>query len=546
MSSPTPKTPHPLPLSKKGEKKPFVPPAHGLAHYAWLAEIGGALLVVLILTITESGGLFRDSCCLWHPVVGERLQSDGWFTQDPFSHTKGGEFWIPFQWLGEVAMAKLYAWAGYDGIFWATVALFASMFGWLIGRAVRFGCHPILALLIGSLTFFECCHHFHARPHLVTMAGMCILVAILTDVEAGRLRKLQLLWIVPLFCLWANIHGGVLGGWGTMGIVFFGWGVYWLLGWPSPINSWKTVGWLLGLCVLATAVFLVNPYGYDYMKMWLLIMKADLPKIIVEHAPLDPFSAVGITVIGEAVLYFFILIGTFPKHRPRVMWLIPLVWLYLGCSRIRHAPLFSLVAMIAIIDMLPYCRWTAWLAKRSDLYVAPKTDDPMEPRWGIIAARLFPLLILAVPLTGLRFVELDKDWWPLELIPAMKEQAKKPGVKLFNEDRLAGMVIRYVPELKVFVDDRCELYGEQFLLNYLDAIRDRPVDKTRNSDPDAPTVLTPEEKEKQEYWMTQWGKTYGINLALVHPKSKFAAWLRTSPDWTLVQEVKGGALFVKK
>ena len=88
------------------------------------------------------------------------------------------------------------------------------------------------------------------------------------------------------------------------------------------------------------------------MKMWLIIMKADLPKIIVEHAPLNPFSAVGITAQREALLYFFILAGTFPK-RPLVMWLLPLVWLFLGCSRIRHAPLFSLVAMIAIIDMLP-------------------------------------------------------------------------------------------------------------------------------------------------------------------------------------------------
>ena len=43
--------------------------------------------------------------------------------------------------------------------------------------------------------------------------------------------------------------------------------------------------------------------------------------------------------------------------------------------------------------------------------------------------------------------------------------------------------LRYVPELKVFVDDRCELYGEAFLLDYLDAMKERP-----------------------EYWFNEWHK----------------------------------------
>ena len=50
--------------------------------------------------------------------------------------------------------------------------------------------------------------------------------------------------------------------------------------------------------------------------------------------------------------------------------------------------------------------------------------------------------------------------------------------------------------------------------------------------------MTPEEQERQAHWFAEWGKTYGINLALTHPKSKFTAYLRSSPDWKLVQEAK--------
>jgi hypothetical protein len=531
----------PFPLSKQ-PKAPFVPPEHGLGRYAWLVEIGGALLVVAILCITDNGSLFRDSCCLWHPVVGELIQANGLIREDPFSHTFAGELWIPFQWLAEVGMARLYAWAEYDGIFWATVALFSSIFGWLAGRAVRAGCHPILALLIIALTFFECCHHFHARPHLFTMGGMCFLLALLSDVEAGRTRKAQLLWLVPVFIVWANLHGGVLGGWGTLGIVMSGWGLWWLLGWPAPIQSWRTALLLVLLCLIVTASFLINPYGWDFILMWKRVMAADLPKIINEHKPLDPLSPIGLVILGEALLYFLVLAGiilpkVFRSVDPtggtnqaaqgiplRVTWLIPLIWLYLGASRIRHAPLFSLVAMIAIIDMLPHTLWMRWLARRSDLYVAPRPDDPLEPRAGIVLARLFPMVIFLVPLlAGLRFVKLDEERWPQDLIPELRRLAKDPDLKLFNEDHLAGMVIRYVPGMKVFIDDRCELYPEWFLMDYVDALRERPG-----------------------YWIAYWEEKYGINAALTAPKSKFTAYFREAPNWRLVRETEAGCLFIRQ
>ncbi len=509
--------------STKPGKPPFIPPEHGLAHHAWLVEIGAALLVVLILLITESGGLFRDSGSLWHPVVGELILEKEWITKDPFSHTKKDQLWIPFQWLAEVGMAKLYAWAQFDGLFWGTVALFAGMFGWLAGRAVRCGCHPVLALLIIALTFFECCHHFHARPHLFTMAGMCILFAVLSDIESGRMRLVHILWLLPVFVLWTNLHGGVLGGWGTLGFAFLGWGLWWLLDWSSPIQSWKTVGLLILFSAAATATFLVNPYGWDLILMWQRVMQADLPKIINEHAPLNLTSAVGIVVLGEALLYLLILGGIWPRI-PRVTWLLPLVWLLLGISRVRHAPLFSIVAMIAMIDMLPYTFWMRWMSKRSDLYIHPKPDDQPEPKWGILGARLFPLLILFVPLVaGLRFVKLDDKRWPLELVPQLQQLAQQPGTVLFNEDLMAGMVIRYVPGMKVFIDDRCELYGEAFLLDYVDALRDNP-----------------------QKWIQTWEVQYGINVALTYPKSKFTAYLREAPNWKLVQETEAGCLFVRK
>src|SRR5205814_70247 len=45
----------------------------------------------------------------------------------------------------------------------------------------------------------------------------------LCDFEAGRTSLRSLFWLVPLFAVWTNVHGGVLGGMGTLGLTVCGW-----------------------------------------------------------------------------------------------------------------------------------------------------------------------------------------------------------------------------------------------------------------------------------------------------------------------------------
>ena len=63
-----------------------------------------------------------------------------------------------------------------------------------------------------------------------------------------KLPLRRLVWLLPLFVIWANVHGGMLGGFGTVVIAVGGWIVFWRLGRPSPVESWRVAG-LLGLLV---------------------------------------------------------------------------------------------------------------------------------------------------------------------------------------------------------------------------------------------------------------------------------------------------------
>src|SRR5262249_4904333 len=148
----------------------------------------------------------------------------------------------------------------------------------------------------------------------------------------------RLIWLVPLFIVWVNLHGGVLGGMASFGLVGLGWGVSFLLKKESPLKSWFDVGWLALVGAACALAVLVNPYGLGWVEMWQEILRQDLPNIIAEHRPLSLLETEGWAVALLGALYLFMLAGTAtgPARRwPRMVWLLPLFWFLQAGLRVR-------------------------------------------------------------------------------------------------------------------------------------------------------------------------------------------------------------------
>jgi hypothetical protein len=456
----------------------------------WRPEVGIFLVLWLLLLIGGRSRFFRDPGTFWHPVVGRlMLNSRHLVYQDPFTFTFAGQKWIGHQWLGEVLMALIDQIDGMDSLLLTAATILAALYTWLAHRLIREGLHWALASVVLMLTIAASSSHFHIRPHLATIVFIAVFFGLLCDFEMGRLGIRGLLWLIPISVLWTSLHGGLLGGLGTLVLAWAGWLVYRLIGWESPLKGIREIvsfGLIIVACGLA---ILVNPYGLDLPGAWQVIMKADLPDLIVEHAPIDPRSAAGMMVLLFGAVYIFVLAGVFPG-RPRVTWLLPLVWFYLGCTRIRHASLFAATAALAIADMLPATRWARWLARPgSDLFVYPDKESALrksfqpEPFVLPIAAvaTVWILLIYRVPAAKIQLgpieiatpghgcAKLDPDYWPIDLLPELKHyQSTRPdGTPIFNEYLFGGFLIYFTPGYRVFVDDRCELYGDQWLRDYV-------------------------------------------------------------------------------
>jgi hypothetical protein len=490
----------------------------------WRPEVGFFLCIWLSLMALGTH-LFRDPGTLWHVVVGDEILSGGHLVDhDRFSFTRGGEPWIAQQWLSECVMALLHRVSRLDTLLLATATMLALTYAWVARRLMRAGLHWSLNIFVVLGVILASAYHFHPRPILVTILFLGWTFARLADFEAGRIRLAQLFWLVPLFVLWTNLHGGMLGGLLTLGFVTAGWCVAWLLRRESPVTNYRQALALVGLCLACGLTALVNPYGPEMTRVWLALSGSSvLPRYISEHKPLDPTDTSGKCVLLFAGFYLANLLSTLPRW-PRVTWLLPLVWLYFGCKSIRHGPLFAITAALAVAEMLPYTHWAQWLTRHSTyLYRMPKPELEVAgaradwrplvlPAAVVLGALLLQAGGMAVPVVGRGWVELDPDYWPVEMVPRLREQPE--GTPIFNDMLFGGFLIYETPHLRVFIDDRCELYGEPFIEEYCEAELHHP--------------------ERIEAWADR----YGFELALVKPSPEegFDRYLSRARGW---EEVEG-------
>jgi hypothetical protein len=504
-----------------------------LFRKCWRAESGIFLGLWLGLLILGRSQLFRDPGTLWHVVVGEKILATGHLVSaDPFSFTEGGRPWIARQWLAECAMVLIHRATQLDGLLLATATLLASLYTWAAHRLIGAGVHWLLAVLMVALAVLGSAFHFHPRPHLATLVLLGYSFAALCDFEAVRISLSRLFWLVPAFVVWTNAHDGVLGGLATLGLTVAGWVVIRLVRAGGPIHQNRELAAILLLVVLCGLTIVVNPYGLEAPRAWLALVNSPvLPRLIDEHGPLFARST-GPLILPMAGVYLAVLLAV-PPRQYRVTWLVTLVWLGLAFTRIRHGPLFVITALVAFADLFPHSYWATLLVRSgSDLYrpvgqpwggekPGPQFGPALIPAALVLTAVVLQLAGARVPVLGRGWATLDRRYWPVDLLPDLRayERAHPPGTPIFNEMLFGGFLIYHTPGLRVFIDDRCELYGDGGLLAYADALEHDPAQVDR------------------------WANDYGFDLALTTTGSGFDRYLRHAHGWALVRETEAASLY---
>ncbi len=504
---------------------------------AFRPEVGFFLLCWLGLQAHFRERAFNDPGALWHVKVGERILASGFMHEDPFTYTFAGHVWIPQQWGGELAMALAHRAGGFDTLLLGLCSIIAALFTGIFSRSVRNGMHPALAAVVVGGAIVVSGFHFYARPHMITLVGMGLTLAWIIDTERGRCSPWRLWSLIPLYAIWTNIHGGVLGGVLTLGMAVAGWGLLFVLNRASytPVKTRRTLALYSGIVAACALTPFVNPFGMEMIDTWRRIVgSVAMKELVSEHQPLSLDHTAGQVIAGFGGFYLFMLLGTFPK-RPRVSWILPLVWFALSVQSIRQGPLFAVLAAVAIADFWPETIWYRLLKKHGDSLA--REPELGSRGWLWMAIPLAAVLTclglqmggIEVPVVGRGWARLDPAQQPVELAGDLRDYSDgvPSGTRIFNDANLGGFVLYHAPKLKIFMDDRFELYGDDWMRRYVRVVYDEP--------------------DAIEGWADEYGFDHAVVMVLPDgDRLPLERYLSDSARWICVARCERGALFRRK
>lgn len=223
----------------------------------------------------------------WHLKLGEYFVEHGQILKENvFSSGLPGYQWVNISWATDVVDYLVFHYLGFFGLTILsaiTITLGFYMFDKTFSPPDWLKLIYPLSIWIGYHTFA-----YAFRGQVVSFLFLGILVCQLW--LYGRKPSKKIYWLVPLFTVWANMHGQFIVGLG----VLVGWVIFQLV---RKFN-WQLV-WLVGSCFLAT---LVHPFGLQIYSESLAFFNNPTTKLIIEWLPPEVAGIIWWKLIAWTIL----------------------------------------------------------------------------------------------------------------------------------------------------------------------------------------------------------------------------------------------------
>ena len=493
-----------LALPRSGaETQPFA------SRLLWLVSFPAMLGAFLVLRVFYSmRAFFVDPDLWWHIKNGaDILATHHWPTTDPYSFTVHGQPWMSCEWLCDILLARVSRVGGVLGldilliILGSAVMIALYCLGTL--RSANSKAGFLAAGLLSSLAFAS----FTLRPQ---MLGYLFLVVTMIALEFFRQGRHRAIWFLPaLMLVWINTHGSWIIG---LGAIF----AYWICGLKGfelggiVAKAWtpserRQISFVFMLCL---AVLPITPYG-TRLVMYPFTVASSLPVSVanvMEWWPM-PFN----TWAGK--LFLLVVIGFLVAQVAyRLSWRLEefALLLFGVVTAILHMR-FVLVFVPFCIPMLAriFARWLPAYDRRKEHYALN----------AVLIAAVVAAMVWFRP-TQASVQKKLADSFPVGAVDYIRHHSV-PG-PMFNAYWFGGYLVWALPERKVFLDGRSELFEAGGVLSDYVHI----------------TYLEPGALSVLDH--------YNVKSCLMENNSPLATVLAVLPQWQRVYSDNTSVLFVRR
>jgi hypothetical protein len=444
--------------------------------------------------------------------------------------------WIDHGWLAQIFWYGLYALGGWPGLSLGLAALVTLTFA-LVWQVTPGNLYiRAFTMVLGAITSAVV---WAARPQMVSFLLAGLILFLLEKYKREDRRWIYALPLVML--LWVNIHGGYAIGFMLLGVYVVGEAFNRLTGHDEdPVLSWPQIGTLLLLGVIAFAVVIINPHGW---QMWLYPFRTvgigALRDFIQEWRSPDFHLSLTWAFLGMLLLSLAVL-GRSPRRSDWTDLAMLGLW---SCASLFAARNIGLYGLLTIPALARYAdaAWGQYLpgerkrlsrelggteAFQETREVSPTSFSPprlASPRlnWVLLGLVVFAALVkIGVALNPAEAIKAEQDALPAKAVQFIQDHhATGP---LFNSYNWGGYLIyKLWPDYPVYIDGRTDLYDDVFIRRYLNVVAGG------------------------EGWQQALDED-GINLVLIESDSSLAKFLKQEPAWTILYQDDIAAVFGRK
>ena len=490
------------------------------------------LLLALLAVQAAKQTMLDDPGLGWHLRNIEAMRAQGGFLHaDSFSGPRGGRPWLSNQWLGELPLWLGWRWAGLEGIAAVATMVIALTLRCFYRMLLRDGLPWPLAAVWTCLAALGTSCSWSARPNLFTMLFVLLTARACDGLHQGRLSRRASLWLLPLFAVWANTHGGFLAGFTLLGAtLLIETGL--ALGARSADGRHAARGRAVHMALLVGGAFLatlLNPYGLSLYRWVFQLLGEPYFMDLHQEWKSPDFHGKGSMRFELLLLLFPLLLGV-TRRRPNLVELgLAVLWLHLALTGFRYVPLWVLIAAPMLARASLHVPWLQGAAGRLGLsgqgsgLFAPR---PGPAPWAWTAVFAVALLGWAKTAEG-KFARHKPEIVPaaeldrlLALHAEWTRDHGRPPVVFHSYDWGGYLTWHGWPAFRNWIDDRNEVQGKQHIQAYFAVLETNPG------------------------WQEQLDRA-GVDLVCVQPDAPLTYRLAEGGRWRETYRDKFAVIFVR-